>query len=367
MNFLWTFWEILWKFLQRIKICSENFQKVHKKTPLAKSYFRKVPSFYISSHRSISIKKVFLERCSQNSQENTCLRDSILIKLLAKGCKKEMLARVFSCEFSENSKNTFFTEHLRTTASAFSFSESATGGVLWKKVFLQILQNSQKNTCGLLNFQEQLFFRAPFLNFLTLDDCFWFSPATLLRWVTANSVWKTSDEYSLSRNTNLSRQHKFSVYAFIGLHCLLPEAATRVEMFCKKGVLKNFVNFIGKHLSWSLFLINCRPETYFEEHLSTTAFHYTHTTSLLFISFTLYSAPSSSALLLLLISPMFVFGSKSESFKEFKSGVSFSVLGKIFPGKFPPITLLLESSTQTPPPPSPPKWNSHQEYSHSFH
>ena len=261
-----------------------------------------------------------------------------------------MLAQVFSCEFSENSKNTFFTEHLRTTASAFSFSESATGGVLWKKVFLQILQNSQKNTCGLLNFQEQLFFRAPFLNFLSLDDCFWFSPATLLRWVTANSVWKTSDEYSLSRNTNLSRQHKFSVYAFIGLHCLLPEAATRVEMFCKKGVLKNFVNFIGKHLSWSLFLINCRPETYFEEHLSTTAFHYTHTTSLLFISFTLYSAPSSSALLLLLISPMFVFGSKSESFKEFKSGVSFSVLGKFFPGKFPPITLLLESSTQIPPP-----------------
>ena len=246
------------------------------------------------------------------------------------------------------------------TASAFCFSEAATRGVLWKKMFLKISKNSQENISGLRNFQEHLFYRTP------LDDCFWLFSATLLKWGTANSVWKTSDEYSLSRNTNLSRQHKFSVYAFIGLHCLLPEAATRVEMFCKKGVLKNFVNFIGKHLSWSLFLINCRPETYFEEHLSTTAFHYTHTTSLLFISFTLYSAPSSSALLLLLISPMFVFGSKSESFKEFKSGVSFSVLGKFFPGKFPPITLLLESSTQTPPP-SPPKWNSHQEYSHSFH
>ena len=54
-----------------------------------------------------------------------------------------------------------------------------------------------------------------------------------------NSVWKTSDEYSLSRNTNLrstvlSRQYKLSVYVFIGLHSLLPEAATRVEMFCKK-------------------------------------------------------------------------------------------------------------------------------------
>ena len=47
-----------------------------------------------------------------------------------KAVKKEALAQVFSCEFSEISKNIFFTEHLRTTASAFSFSEAATGGVL---------------------------------------------------------------------------------------------------------------------------------------------------------------------------------------------------------------------------------------------
>ena len=31
--------------------------------------------------------------------------------------KKETLAQVFSCEFCENSKNTFFTEHLLATAS----------------------------------------------------------------------------------------------------------------------------------------------------------------------------------------------------------------------------------------------------------
>ena len=31
--------------------------------------------------------------------------------------KKETLAQVFSCEFYEISKNTFFTEHLQTTAS----------------------------------------------------------------------------------------------------------------------------------------------------------------------------------------------------------------------------------------------------------
>ena len=38
--------------------------------------------------------------------------------------------QAFTCKFSEISKNTFFTEHLRTTASAFSFSKAATGGVL---------------------------------------------------------------------------------------------------------------------------------------------------------------------------------------------------------------------------------------------
>ena len=47
----------------------------------------------------------------QNPQENnTCTRVSFLIKLQAEACnfiKKETLAQVFSCEFSEISKNTF--------------------------------------------------------------------------------------------------------------------------------------------------------------------------------------------------------------------------------------------------------------------
>ena len=33
--------------------------------------------------------------------------------------KKETLAQLFSCEFCEISKNTFFTEHLWTTASEY--------------------------------------------------------------------------------------------------------------------------------------------------------------------------------------------------------------------------------------------------------
>ena len=54
-----------------------------------------------------SIKRVFLE-ISQNSQENAYVRVSFLTKLI----KKVTLAQVFSYEFREISKSTYFTEHL---------------------------------------------------------------------------------------------------------------------------------------------------------------------------------------------------------------------------------------------------------------
>ena len=59
-----------------------------------------------SSHRSSSVKKVFL-KVSQNSQKNTCARASFLIKLRNSGnfIKKEILAQVFS--FWEIFMNTF--------------------------------------------------------------------------------------------------------------------------------------------------------------------------------------------------------------------------------------------------------------------
>ena len=53
--------------------------------------------------------------------ENTCVRVSFLIKLQASGLqlyiKKETLAQMFSFEFCKIFKNTFFKEHLWTTAS----------------------------------------------------------------------------------------------------------------------------------------------------------------------------------------------------------------------------------------------------------
>ena len=58
-----------------------------------------------------SVKKVLLEN-SRNSPKNTCARAFFLIKA-CNFIKKETLAPVFSCEFCEILKNTFFIEHLR--------------------------------------------------------------------------------------------------------------------------------------------------------------------------------------------------------------------------------------------------------------
>ena len=64
--------------------------------------------------------------------------------------KKETQAQVFSCEFCENSKNTFFTEHLRTNASLsniyFKLLESIkiSGNIHTKWVKLKT-QNTENN------------------------------------------------------------------------------------------------------------------------------------------------------------------------------------------------------------------------------
>ena len=73
-------------------------------------------------------KKVFLE-ISQNSQKNTFVRVSFnkVAGLRPHACnfiKKESLAQVFSCEFCQIPKNTFFTDDFRTSASVVCDEEN---------------------------------------------------------------------------------------------------------------------------------------------------------------------------------------------------------------------------------------------------
>ena len=78
---------------------------------------------------------------SQNSQENTYTRASFFATLL----KKETLAQVFSCEFSEISKNTFFTEYIWATAS---IKHTQDGYILFVFFYFQV-------TCNSLNSSKQ--------------------------------------------------------------------------------------------------------------------------------------------------------------------------------------------------------------------
>ena len=64
-----------------------------------------------SSHPRYSIRKGVLKNFAKLTGKHLCQ------SLFFNKVKKETLSQVFSCEFCEISKNTFFTEHLWATAS----------------------------------------------------------------------------------------------------------------------------------------------------------------------------------------------------------------------------------------------------------
>ena len=61
------------------------------------------------------IKKDVIENFAKYTGKHLC--QSLFFNKVANFIKKETLAQVFSCEFGEIFKNTFFTEQLKTTAS----------------------------------------------------------------------------------------------------------------------------------------------------------------------------------------------------------------------------------------------------------
>ena len=57
-----------------------------------------------------------------------------------------------------------------TTSHKFSVPEAGTRSVLWKKVFLKILQNSQGNTCARVSFLNKVAGLRPATLFLKRDS-----------------------------------------------------------------------------------------------------------------------------------------------------------------------------------------------------
>ena len=80
-----------------------------------------IPSLTLSksSHQRCSVEKGVLRNFAKFTGKHLC-QSLFFNKVAGAACnfiKQEILAQVFSCEFCEISENTFFTEHLRTTAS----------------------------------------------------------------------------------------------------------------------------------------------------------------------------------------------------------------------------------------------------------
>ena len=97
---------LIWSAFQQYLTTKSKGQIISKRMALQNYIFLTSRS----RQQRCSVKKVFLE-ISQNSQENTCVRVSFLIKCRPKACnfiKKDTLAQVFSFRFCEISKNTFF-------------------------------------------------------------------------------------------------------------------------------------------------------------------------------------------------------------------------------------------------------------------
>ena len=133
---------------------------------------------------------------SQNWQENTCARVSLLIKLQA-GLQlylKRDSGTGVSCEFCEISNNTFSYRTPLCDCFCLLCSQKKTFSTLQKQIFLH-----EKNVL------------------------------ILHAWTSKNLCkWDLVAQYGKFRSS-----------------C--------PEMFCKKGVLKNFAEFAGKSLCWSLF------------------------------------------------------------------------------------------------------------------
>ena len=116
-------------------------------------------------------------------------------------------------------------------------------------------------------------------------------------------------------------RHIISFFSRINFQFMSPLMYT---VYCRssyqsRGVLK------GKHLCWSLFNNVSGLTPILKNICQQLLLHCTCTLTVTYTFYFIFSTFFSSSLLLLLISPMFVFGSNWKGFKEFKSGISFSL------------------------------------------
>ena len=108
-------------------------QPAKQSVQLASKFFIHFRRFYCTFSLNTEYSEAVVRRCFakkvllkilQNSLENTCARFTLLIKFFNKIflLKKETLAQVFSCEFCNYFKNTFFYRTTLVTASEYQIT-----------------------------------------------------------------------------------------------------------------------------------------------------------------------------------------------------------------------------------------------------
>ena len=192
--------------------------------------------------------------------------------------KKETLAQVYSCKFCEISKNIFFTEQLRTTASVYVILQAKL------LILLKIDQSINNHFDNPVAKKIRSLRRIHFLK--CQKKCFELKhyvivktfhmpnrKTTIFHQICCNVKEKQQREYKIHRRSLKWKSKQDNKCSFIRIErnrAHVPIHRTVIwhyretffqlkrqppKLFCKKGILKNFAVFTGKHLCWSLFLI----------------------------------------------------------------------------------------------------------------
>ena len=116
------------------------------------------PSQTRSSHRKCSVKIGVLKNFAKFTGKHLCQRFFFNKVAACNFIKKDSQAQAFSCEFWETSKNTFFTQHLQTTAfGRFCDQKLLSAAILYKELEILIFiffnsNSSLSNTFSIVIF-----------------------------------------------------------------------------------------------------------------------------------------------------------------------------------------------------------------------
>ena len=145
-------------------------------------------------------------------------------------------------------------------------------------MFLEILQKSQKNTCARGNtcarFSFLIKLQANFIKKESLAQVFSckfckITKSTFLQNTSGRLLLVTFSFRTLKRKLEKYELRKISNKDEMALRVIILRNS-RSEVFCKKGVLRNFGKFTGKHL-WQSFFFNkvasVSPATLFKKRL----------------------------------------------------------------------------------------------------